>query len=76
MLSVTCSPRPFAVLFLLFTSIAIAGCGGGGSSGSAPVSGGSATDTTATSVIGDDCTSYYRKLWIDDVMKKAAYPSA
>jgi hypothetical protein len=20
--------------------------------------------------------SYYRKLWIDDVMKKAAYPSA
>jgi len=56
MLSVTCSPRPFAVLFLLFTSIAIAGCGGGGSSGSAPVSGGSATDTTATSVIGVDCT--------------------
>ncbi len=56
MLSVTCSPRPFAVLFLLFTSITIAGCGGGGSSGSAPVSGGSATDTTATSVIGVDCT--------------------
>jgi hypothetical protein len=26
--------------------------------------------------IFDRATSYYRKLWIDDGMKKAAYPSA
>ena len=71
----SCVPKPLFAEAITGPLLATASGAIERAGGSAPTSSGT-SGYTDTLRLYFDGTSYYRKLWIDDGMKKAAYPSA